>query len=142
MMAVALALAAVALYAVITGVGEGDPDDPQRAAAPAQERVPEPYEIAAERFLDTYMKSDGRVERTDQGGDTVGEGQAYGMLLAAAIGDQRRFDLMWKWTKDNLVQPDGLIAFLWRDGEVVDPKPASDADVDAARALLVASCRF
>jgi endoglucanase len=142
MMAAALALAAVALYAVITGVGDPGSDDPQQAAAPAQERVPEPYEVAAKRFLDTYVKPDGRVERTDQGGDTVGEGQAYGMLLAAAIGDERRFDLMWEWTKDNLVQPDGLIAFLWRDGEVVDPKPASDADVDAARALLVASCRF
>ena len=88
------------------------------------------------------MKPDGRVERTDQGGDTVGEGQAYGMLAAAAIGDQERFDLMWEWTKENLRQPNGLIAFLWRDGKVVDPKPASDADVDAARALLAASCRF
>ena len=38
--------------------------------------------------------------------------------------------------------PTGCISFLWKDGKVVDPEAASDADVDAARALLVASCRF
>ncbi len=32
-------------------------------------------------FLDTYVDA-GRVVRTDQGGDTVSEGQAYGLLLA------------------------------------------------------------
>ena len=30
------------------------------------------------------------------------------MLLAAAIGDQQRFDTIWDWTKDNLQRPDGL----------------------------------
>ena len=53
----------------------------------------------------------------DQGGDTVGEGQAYGMLLAAAIGDEKRFDAIWDWTKNNLRRPDGLISFLWSDGQ-------------------------
>jgi endo-1,4-beta-D-glucanase Y len=141
MFLLALGLAAVSLYLVTTGVGESGPDAVTQATAPAAAQV-SPAEAAGKRFLDTYVKPDGRVERTDQGGDTVGEGQAYGMLIAAAIGDRKRFDLIWNWTKDNLVQPSGLIAFLWRDGEVVDPKPASDADVDAARALLAASCRF
>lgn len=99
-------------------------------------------DAAAQRFLDRYVTSDGRVQRIDEGGDTVGEGQAYGMLLAAAVGDSERFDAIWGWTKDNLRRKDGLISFLWRDGKVVDPQAASDADVDAARALLVASCRF
>ena len=141
-MALAFALAAVALYFVTIGSSDDGTDTvttQATVAASAPERAPQ---AAARRFLDTYVKPDGRVERTDQGGDTVGEGQAYGMLLAAAIGDQRRFDLIWTWTKDNLRGADGLIAFLWRDGEVVDPKPASDADVDAGRALLAASCRF
>ena len=52
--------------------------------------------------------------RIDQGGDTVSEGQAYGMLLAAAIGDSQRFDAIWEWTQDNLRRPDGLFAFLWQ----------------------------
>jgi endoglucanase len=97
---------------------------------------------AAQYFLKRYVTPDGRVVRIDQGGDTVGEGQAYGMLLAAAIGDSQRFDTIWSWTQKNLQRPDGLISFLWRDGHVVDPQAASDADLDASRALLVASCRF
>ncbi len=64
------------------------------------------------------------------------------MLIAAAAGDEKRFDSMWAWTKDNIQRPDGLLSFLWRDGKVVDPQAASDADVDAARALLAGSCRF
>src|SRR5205807_2455813 len=99
-------------------------------------------DAAARRFLNRYVTPDGRVSRLDQGGDTVGEGQAYGMLLAAAIGDSRRFDAIWGWTKSNLMRPDGLISFLWKSGHVQDPQAASDADLDASRALLVAACRF
>jgi endoglucanase len=97
---------------------------------------------AALHFLDRYVTADGRVSRLDQGGDTVGEGQAYGALMAAAIGDSRRFNAIWGWTKANLRRPDGLISFLWRGGHVVDPQAATDADLDASRALLVAACRF
>jgi endoglucanase len=97
---------------------------------------------AAEHFLHRYVRSDGRVVRIDQGGDTVGEGQAYGMLMAAAIGDSKRFNTIWSWTESNLRRPDGLISFHWQDGHVVDPQAASDADLDASRALLVAACRF
>ena len=97
---------------------------------------------AARHFLDRYALRDGRVARLDQGGDTVGEGQAYGMLLAAAIDDPRRFDAIWGWTQRNLERPDGLISFHWVKGHVVDPQAASDADLDASRALLVAACRF
>jgi endoglucanase len=97
---------------------------------------------AAKHFLSRYVTADGRVVRIDQGGDTVGEGQAYGMLLAAAIDDSKRFDAIWNWTQSNLRRPDGLISFLWRNGHVVDPQAASDADLDATRALLVAACRF
>ena len=58
------------------------------------------------------------------------------MLIAAAAGDSQRFDQIWNWTKQNLRRDDGLISFKWRDGKVEDPEAASDADVDAARALL------
>jgi endoglucanase len=99
-------------------------------------------DAAARHFLNRYVTPAGRVIRLDQGGDTVGEGQAYGMLLAAALGDAHRFDTIWNWTKAHLRRPDGLISFLWRDGRVQDPQAASDADLDASRALLVAACRF
>ena len=97
---------------------------------------------SAYAFLDTYTTDGGRIQRTDQGGDTVGEGQAYGLLAAAAVGDQQRFDHIWSWTKRNMLDSNGLLAFHWAGGRVVDAQPAADADLDAARALLVASCRF
>lgn len=96
---------------------------------------------AAQYFLHRYVTPDGRVVRIDQGGDTVGEGQAYGMLMAAAIGDSERFNTIWSWTQRNLRRPDGLISFHWQNGHVVDPQAASDADLDASRALLIESCR-
>ena len=132
----ALALAGVAVF-VVAGCGGSDESEP--TTTPARES---PAEAAGRRFLDRYVAADGRVERIDQGGDTVGEGQAYGMLIAAGVGDEERFDAIWQWTKDNMRRPDGLISFLWRDGRVEDPEPASDADVDAVRALLAAACRF
>ena len=97
---------------------------------------------AAARFLDGYVEPDGRVVRRDQGGDTVSEGQAYAMLLAAATGDRERFDAAWGWARAHLMRGDGLLAWRWADGDVVDDEPAADADLDAARALLVAARRF
>lgn len=133
----ALALVGVAVLFAL-GCGGGD-DSSSDSSGPKPDRK---VDAAARRFLDTYVTDEGRVQRADQGGDTVGEGQAYGMLIAAAIGDEQRFDAIWDWTKVNLRRPDGLISFLWRDGRVEDPEAASDADVDAARALLAAACRF
>ncbi|MGZ6345838.1 MAG: glycosyl hydrolase family 8 [Candidatus Limnocylindrales bacterium] len=131
----ALALGVAALF-FLTGCG---------GTTPTRRFRPQPQDRAvasAQHFLDLYVTPDGRVSRLDQGRDTVGEGQAYGMLLAAAVGDSRRFDSIWGWTKSNLRRPDGLISFLWAHGRVQDPQAASDADLDASRALLVAACRF
>jgi endoglucanase len=97
---------------------------------------------AAESFLGRYVEGDGRVVRIDQGGDTVSEGQAYAMLLAAADRDTARFAQVWRWTRENLEQPDGLLAWHWEDGRVVEASSAADADVDAAWALLLAARRF
>jgi len=132
----AIALGAVAL-GLVAGCGGGD--DSGGGSPGSGGDTPD---AAAKRFLDRYVAADGRVRRIDEGDDTVGEGQAYGMLIAAASGDSQRFDRIWDWTKQNLRRPDGLISFKWRAGKIEDPQAASDADVDAARALLVASCRF
>ncbi|QLD11808.1 class F sortase [Microbacterium oleivorans] len=96
---------------------------------------------AADAFLDTYVDG-GRVVRTDQGGDTVSEGQAYGLLLAVVADDEARFDEIWDWTTDNLQRDDLLLAWRWENGAVVDDEPASDADLDAARALVLAGDAF
>lgn len=97
---------------------------------------------ASARFIERYVDSDGRVVRRDQGDDTVSEGQAYAMLVAVATGDRKTFDSTWNWAKANLRQPNGLFAWKWDDGKVEDPQPATDADMDMARALSIAAERF
>jgi endo-1,4-beta-D-glucanase Y len=138
----AIAFLGVAMW-FLSGCGSSSSSSTSNATSGAAAPNSQARAVAAsKRFLKRYVTSDGRVVRVDQGGDTVGEGQAYGMLMAAAVGDKKRFNLIWDWTQKNLVRPDGLISFLWKNGHVVDPQAASDADLDASRALLVAACRF
>lgn len=93
-------------------------------------------------FLDRYVR-DGRVVRSDQGGDTVSEGQAYGLLIAYANDDRETFRAIWSWTERHLLTDDHLLAWRWTPGKgVADEQPASDADLDAARALVLAGDRW
>jgi endoglucanase len=92
---------------------------------------------SATGFLDTYVRPDGRVIRPDQGGDTVSEGQAYGMLLAEIAGKPATFGRIWQWTRKHLQHSDGLFAYHANAaGRMLSPNPASDADVLIAWALL------
>lgn len=97
---------------------------------------------AGRAFLDSYVDPDGRVVRRDQGGDTVSEGQAYALLIAVALEDRATFDRVWAWTQQQLLRPDGTLSWRWQGGQVVDAASASDADLDAARALVLAGHRF
>jgi len=154
-----LLIALVALFGVVAVVisvrgGDDGPPAPDSSvgAAPTPTTEPEPppppelspqeaADAAARAFLDTYVEPDGRVRR-DPDGDTVSEGQAYAMLLAVATDDQATFDRVWTWTEDNLLGRNGTLAWKWLDGEVVDPNEATDADLDAGRALLLAAEAF
>jgi endoglucanase len=137
--------AVVLVAAVLGGAGAraGLRDD-ERAARVERAAVPppSPVDVAAARFLDMYVDPDGRVVRRDEGGDTVSEGQAYGLLIAAATADRARFDRVWGWTVGHLQRPDGLLSWRWADGAVVDGEPAGDADLDAAWALAIAARRW
>jgi endoglucanase len=97
---------------------------------------------AGSAFLETYVDDDGRVVRRDEGGDTVSEGQAYALLVATALSDEERVRTVWAWTRRHLMRDDGLLSWRWNDGSVIDPASASDADLDAARALVLAGQRF
>lgn len=88
-------------------------------------------------FLPAYVRPDGQVVRPDQGGDTVSEGQAYGMLLAEATGKDTEFATIWDWTRAHLQLGDGLFAYHASPaGQVTSLQPASDADLLIAWALL------
>jgi endoglucanase len=107
------------------------------AAAAGCSSAPTMQAQAATRFLSTYVRPDGQVVRLDQGGDTVSEGQAYGMLLAEALGDYGTADRIWKWTRTHLQLSGGLFAFHTNPaGKIIAPEPASDADLLIAWALL------
>ena len=148
---VAVALA-VAVTAVIAGGALGlysvlgAPDSTTRAitsqaASPAQSGSTANSDTLGRAFLTDWV-SGGRVIRRDQGSDTVSEGQAYGMLIALSQKDEKTFDSLWNWTKKHLQRRDGLLAWRWQNGTVVDETPASDADLDTARALVIAGKNF
>ena len=84
----------------------------------------------------------GRVIAHDEGGITTSEGQAYAMLRAVWAKDRAAFDEVWRWTRDHLqVRDDRLLAWKWKDG-LQDRNSATDADQDAALALVLAARRF
>jgi len=147
----ALALLVVLAAALLTGGddGTGTGAAAPTAASPTTVTPVPPEELstytaaeAGRAFLTSYVRENGRVVRTDQGGDTVSEGQAYAMLVAVGLDDADTFARAWGWARDNLQRPDGLLSWRWADGRVVDESSASDADLDAARALVLAGEQF
>ncbi|CAN5139210.1 hypothetical protein BH23CHL1_BH23CHL1_07260 [soil metagenome] len=91
----------------------------------------ESAEYITERFSQdgAYFNADGSV---------FSESQAYAMLRSVWMDDREEFDATWQWSRENLLGPDGLMAWRWDDGQITDPNPAADADIDAALALLLA----
>jgi len=94
-------------------------------------------------YLEKFMTKDGRIMDPDRKNITTSEGQSYMLMRSVAMGNKKTFDIVYKWTKDNLQRKDNLFAWLWgenKDGEYksLDSNSASDADTDIAFSLLVA----
>ncbi len=93
-----------------------------------------------------FITTEGRVVRPKAGGDTVSEGQAYAMLRAVWMDDQKTFDQCYQWTELHLSRnekmKDHLLAWRWKEGEIKDITAASDADLDYAFALLLAERKW
>jgi endo-1,4-beta-D-glucanase Y len=74
---------------------------------------------------------------------TVSEGIGYGMLLTVSHGDQAIFDGIWQYYKNNR-DPQGLMH--WQrsgcEGAPSGDYAATDADLDSAMALVMASRRW
>jgi endo-1,4-beta-D-glucanase Y len=85
-----------------------------------------------------------RVQRPDQQNDTVSEGIAYGMLMAAYIGDRPTFDGLWAYAKQHATGAGLMNWHINADGTIPmgGTGSATDADEDMAWALLVAYAQW
>lgn len=104
-------------------------------------------------YRQRFIQADGRVIDWEANERSTSEGQAYAMLRAVIIGDRETFDRTLKWAESNLLRQqdgqklDNLWAWKWgKDGQgqwdILDRNFASDADIDAITALILASRRW
>ncbi len=112
----------------------------------AQAGAPGPWPLW-EQFNQRFQSPDGRIiDRGSARQHTVSEGQAYALFFALVANDQGRFNQLYRWTENNLGQGDlsaHLPAWHWGRNDrgewtVLDPNPASDADLWLAYSLLEA----
>jgi endo-1,4-beta-D-glucanase Y len=82
-----------------------------------------------------------RVQRPENGNDTVSEGIGYGMLAAVYMGDKATFDGLWAFAQAHFDSSNLMNWHLAADGSIAsDGKgSATDADEDMAWALVMAS---
>jgi len=100
-------------------------------------------------WKDTYVElcgDDAARVKWDEPTQTVSEGIAYGMLAAVGNADQDLFARFWRYYQNNSNQ-NGFMH--WKRGGCEGTAPdensnnaATDADIDAAMALIQAECRF
>ncbi|NPB06994.1 MAG: hypothetical protein GXO03_05245 [Aquificae bacterium] len=95
-----------------------------------------------EHFKREFIKEEGFVVDPYNGYRVTSEAQGYAMTLAVLLNDRETFYRLWRWTEENLRRPDGLFAWLWAHGEVLDDNNATDADLFIGYALLLASERW
>ncbi|HVY27181.1 MAG TPA: glycosyl hydrolase family 8 [Polyangiaceae bacterium] len=109
-----------------------------------QTLLPSHAKFAYTTWKGKYLKmcSATRYRVASNGEETVSEGIGYGMLLTVAHGDRTEFDGLWGYYKDH--SSGGVMG--WKasgcGNNVVDGNSASDADLDAAMALIQASCKW
>lgn len=95
------------------------------------------YEAWKSSFVRTCTGKGSRV-LFDDNSSTVSEGIAYGMLLAAYAGDKPLFDGLWQFYKASV---NSLGVMHWKYSDCTNASGqngATDAELDAAMALLVA----
>jgi endo-1,4-beta-D-glucanase Y len=112
------------------------------------DRLPWVLQASWAGYRQQFITAEGRVVLTEQGGGTISEAQAYALLRALWAGDEKTFGRVAQWTRANLSREAGhgdhLLAWKWGKTPddswgVLDWNTASDADLDYALALLLAS---
>jgi len=114
------------------------------------DRLSRVLEASWASYRDHFISPAGQVVLPERGGGTISEAQAYALLRALWAGDEPTFRRLYGWTRKNLSREAGpgdrLLAWHWglkADGSwgVLDWNTASDADLDYALALVLASRR-
>lgn len=105
-----------------------------------------PLQSLWQAWRTSHLDFSGRVVDDLQSRASHSEGQGYGMLLAAEVGDEEAFRRMAEWTQANLaIRDDALLAWRWLPDlpeRVPDRNNASDGDLFHAWALLRGAERF
>ncbi|MEQ1955473.1 glycosyl hydrolase family 8 [Mesorhizobium yinganensis] len=96
-----------------------------------------------EAYKSRFLESSGRIIDDANGNISHSEGQGYGLLLAVMAGSRPDFDLIWSFTRDELLlRNDGLAAWKWDPStspHVTDPNNATDGDLLIAYSLALAA---
>src|SRR5262245_55961383 len=129
------------------GCAEAKTEPPAEQSSPATSAVPAVLKDSWDVYVAKFIQKDGRVIDYKAASITTSEGQAYAMLRAVWVGDRTTFDRTFLWAKNNLnsgVRNDSLWAWKWgqntdKQWRVLDEAFATDADQDAALALILAS---
>lgn len=108
-------------------------------AAAQQPTIPS---AAWQAYVQKFMDHSGRIVDDGNGGISHSEGQGYGMLLAVLADDAPTFELIWSFTRTELLlRDDGLVAWKWSptaQPHVTDINNATDGDILIAYALGLA----
>jgi endoglucanase len=103
-----------------------------------------------EAYRHRFIQADGRVIDREAGDRSTSEGQAYAMLRAVMIDDPETFALTLQWAEENMQRREfGDTLWVWKWGQnaagnwgVLDANFASDGDMDAVTALILAARRW
>lgn len=145
-----------------TASPEAPEASPQTSALPVASSPSLPESTANRELLeeswliyrDKFIQDDGRVIDFEASDRSTSEGQAYAMLRAVILNDPTIFALTLDWAEKNLkrIGPKGeptdqLWAWKWGKNQAgkwgpIDKNFASDADIDAVTALILASRRW
>ena len=135
-----------ALATCIAGIGGAWSGTAQTLRLAVQHAEDHPLWPLWQAWLSAHVDFSGRVIDGPQGGVSHSEGQGYGMILAAELGDRSAFARMADWTQANLaIRSDSLLAWRWQPDmpeRVSDINNASDGDLFHSWALLRAAERF
>jgi endoglucanase len=102
-----------------------------------------PLQATWDRYRQRFIEEGRIIDRDRPDQHSTSEGQAYALLRSVMINDPKTFDQVLAWSETHLKRPsDRLWSWQWANGQVKDANFASDGDIDAIVALILAGRRW